>query len=114
MPSQTQSLSRLLKKESFVYVPEAYDALGARPVEKTGFKAADEIARPRCKCHQNLLSSSCGQFCVLVTLKKRAIRIATGSAKPHDNTINRPCHVSKLGISWTVAPLSGVINQLSH
>jgi 2-methylisocitrate lyase-like PEP mutase family enzyme len=41
MPSQTQSLSRLLKKESFVYVPEAYDALGARPVEKTGFKAAD-------------------------------------------------------------------------
>ena len=39
MPSQTQSLSRLLKKESFVYVPEAYDALGARPVEKTGFKA---------------------------------------------------------------------------
>jgi hypothetical protein len=50
----------------------------------------------------------------LVTLKKRAIRIAAGSAKPHDNTINRPCHDNKLGISWTVAPLSGVINQLSH
>jgi len=75
MPSQTQSLSRLLKKESFVYVPEAYDALGARPVEKTGFKAADEIARPRCKCHQNLLSSSCGQ---LIERVETGSRLANG------------------------------------
>ena len=39
MPSQTKSLRGLLKKESFVYVPVAYDALGARLVQQIGFKA---------------------------------------------------------------------------
>ena len=35
----TQSLRRLLKEEKFVYMPSAYDALGGRLVEQTGFKA---------------------------------------------------------------------------
>lgn len=39
MQSPTKVLRRLLDKEPFVYVPVAYDALGARLVEKTGFRA---------------------------------------------------------------------------
>ena len=35
----TQSLRQLLKEEKFVYMPSAYDALGGRFVEQTGFKA---------------------------------------------------------------------------
>ena len=36
---KTKALRRLLAKEEFVYIPVAYDALGARLVEKLGFKA---------------------------------------------------------------------------
>ncbi|MDA1082473.1 MAG: isocitrate lyase/PEP mutase family protein [Gemmatimonadetes bacterium] len=39
MKPRTTALRRLLHKEPFVYVPVAYDALGARLVEKMGFKA---------------------------------------------------------------------------
>lgn len=35
----TQSLRQLLKEEKFIYMPSAYDALGGRLVEQTGFKA---------------------------------------------------------------------------
>ena len=36
---RTKALRRLLAKEAFVYIPVAYDPLGARLVEKLGFKA---------------------------------------------------------------------------
>ena len=39
MKPRTTALRRLLDKDPFVYVPVAYDALGARLVEKMGFKA---------------------------------------------------------------------------
>jgi 2-methylisocitrate lyase-like PEP mutase family enzyme len=35
----TQSFRQLLKEEQFIYMPSAYDALGGRLVEQTGFKA---------------------------------------------------------------------------
>jgi len=35
----TQSFRKLLKDEKFIYMPSAYDALGGRLVEQTGFKA---------------------------------------------------------------------------
>jgi 2-methylisocitrate lyase-like PEP mutase family enzyme len=35
----TQSFRQLLKDEQFIYMPSAYDALGGRLVEQTGFKA---------------------------------------------------------------------------
>jgi 2-methylisocitrate lyase-like PEP mutase family enzyme len=36
---KAQALRRLLKEESFVYMPSAYDALGGRLVEDLGFQA---------------------------------------------------------------------------
>jgi 2-methylisocitrate lyase-like PEP mutase family enzyme len=39
MEQRTQALRRLLADEAFVFLPVAYDALGARLVEKLGFKA---------------------------------------------------------------------------
>ena len=39
MEQRTQALRRLLADEGFVFLPVAYDALGARLVEKLGFKA---------------------------------------------------------------------------
>jgi len=36
--SKTQALRLLLKEESFIYVPGAYDALGSRLIQDTGFK----------------------------------------------------------------------------
>jgi methylisocitrate lyase len=36
---KAQALRRLLKEEQFIYMPVAYDALGGRLVEDTGFKA---------------------------------------------------------------------------
>jgi 2-methylisocitrate lyase-like PEP mutase family enzyme len=35
----TAALRRLLEDEAFVFLPVAYDALGARLVERLGFKA---------------------------------------------------------------------------
>jgi 2-methylisocitrate lyase-like PEP mutase family enzyme len=35
----TQSIRKLLKDEKFIYMPSAYDPLGGRLVEQTGFKA---------------------------------------------------------------------------
>ncbi len=40
MASRTAALRKLIKTESFVYLPVAYDALGARLIEQSGFKAA--------------------------------------------------------------------------
>lgn len=38
--TKTQALRKLLKEESFIYVPTAYDALGGRLVQDAGFKVA--------------------------------------------------------------------------
>jgi methylisocitrate lyase len=40
MSSKTTALRRLLAEEAFVHMPVAYDALGGRLIEHTGFKAA--------------------------------------------------------------------------
>ena len=40
MASQTTALRRLIGEEAFLHLPVAYDALGGRLIEKTGFKAA--------------------------------------------------------------------------
>ena len=40
MSSKTTALRRLLAEEAFIHMPVAYDALGGRLIEKTGFKAA--------------------------------------------------------------------------
>jgi len=40
MARQTTVLRRLLAEEAFLHLPVAYDALGGRLIEKTGFKAA--------------------------------------------------------------------------
>ena len=40
MISKTAALRGLLAEEAFVHMPVAYDALGGRLIEKTGFKAA--------------------------------------------------------------------------
>src|ERR1700674_4391980 len=37
--TKTQALRRLLQDEGFIYMPVAYDALGSRLVQDTGFKA---------------------------------------------------------------------------
>jgi len=40
MAGRTTALRRLLAEEAFIHLPVAYDALGARLIERTGFKAA--------------------------------------------------------------------------
>src|SRR6267378_1702097 len=40
MASKTAALRRLLAEEAFIHMPVAYDALGGRLIEQTGFKAA--------------------------------------------------------------------------
>jgi 2-methylisocitrate lyase-like PEP mutase family enzyme len=40
MARQTTALRRLIAEEAFLHLPVAYDALGGRLIEKTGFKAA--------------------------------------------------------------------------
>ena len=40
MAGKTAALRRLLAEEAFIQMPVAYDALGGRLIEKTGFKAA--------------------------------------------------------------------------
>ena len=40
MSSKTTALRRLLAEEAFIHLPVAYDALGGRLIEQTGFKAA--------------------------------------------------------------------------
>src|SRR5205823_15053155 len=40
MINQTAALRRLLADEAFIHMPVAYDALGGRLIEQTGFKAA--------------------------------------------------------------------------
>jgi hypothetical protein len=40
MTGTTTALRRLLAEESFIHLPVAYDALGGRLIEQTGFKAA--------------------------------------------------------------------------
>src|SRR5437870_11383971 len=40
MASKTSALRRLLAEEAFVHLPVAYDALGGRLIEQTGFRAA--------------------------------------------------------------------------
>ena len=40
MSSKTTALRRLLAEEAFIHMPVAYDALGGRLIEQTGFKAA--------------------------------------------------------------------------
>src|SRR6516225_7449369 len=40
MAEKTAALRRLLAEEAFLHLPVAYDALGGRLIEKTGFKAA--------------------------------------------------------------------------
>src|SRR6202165_497133 len=40
MAGKTAALRRLLAEEAFIHVPVAYDALGGRLIEQTGFKAA--------------------------------------------------------------------------
>jgi methylisocitrate lyase len=40
MADKTAALRRLLAEEAFIHIPVAYDALGGRLIEKTGFKAA--------------------------------------------------------------------------
>jgi methylisocitrate lyase len=39
MAGRTTALRRLLAEEAFIHMPVAYDALGSRLIEKTGFKA---------------------------------------------------------------------------
>jgi len=38
--NQTAALRRLLADEAFIHLPVAYDALGGRLIESTGFKSA--------------------------------------------------------------------------
>src|SRR5215831_11393704 len=40
MAEKTTALRRLLAEEAFIHIPVAYDALGGRLIEQTGFKAA--------------------------------------------------------------------------
>src|SRR6202048_2350052 len=40
MAGKTAALRRLLVEEAFIHVPVAYDALGGRLIEKSGFKTA--------------------------------------------------------------------------
>ena len=40
MAGKTAALRRLLAEEAFIHTPVAYDALGGRLIEQTGFKAA--------------------------------------------------------------------------
>jgi 2-methylisocitrate lyase-like PEP mutase family enzyme len=40
MAGKTAALRRLLAEEAFIHMPVAYDALGGRLIEQTGFKAA--------------------------------------------------------------------------
>src|SRR5271165_4950980 len=40
MAGKTTTMRRLLAEEAFIHLPVAYDALGGRLIEKTGFKAA--------------------------------------------------------------------------
>src|SRR6516165_8790049 len=40
MAGKTAALRRLLAEEAFIHLPVAYDAIGGRLIEKTGFKAA--------------------------------------------------------------------------
>ena len=40
MINQTAALRRLLADEAFIHLPVAYDALGGRLIESTGFKSA--------------------------------------------------------------------------
>jgi 2-methylisocitrate lyase-like PEP mutase family enzyme len=40
MGSKTTALRKLLAEETFIHMPVAYDALGGRLIEQTGFKAA--------------------------------------------------------------------------
>src|SRR6266481_9687926 len=40
MASKTAALRRLLAEEGFIHMPVAYDALGGRLIESTGFKSA--------------------------------------------------------------------------
>ena len=40
MAGKTAALRRLLAEEAFIHLPVAYDALGGRLIEQTGFKAA--------------------------------------------------------------------------
>src|SRR5271168_469316 len=40
MAGKTAALRKLLAEEAFIHMPVAYDALGGRLIEKTGFKAA--------------------------------------------------------------------------
>ena len=40
MSSKTTALRKLLAEEAFIHMPVAYDTLGGRLIEQTGFKAA--------------------------------------------------------------------------
>src|SRR3984893_18711916 len=40
MASKTVALRKLLAEEAFIHMPVAYDALGGRLIESTGFKSA--------------------------------------------------------------------------
>src|SRR6516164_1114535 len=40
MAGKTAVLRKLLAEETFIHLPVAYDAIGGRLIEKTGFKAA--------------------------------------------------------------------------
>src|ERR1700730_5368630 len=40
MASKTVALRKLLTEETFIHMPVAYDALGGRLIQQTGFKAA--------------------------------------------------------------------------
>ena len=40
MINHTTALRRLLADEAFIHMPVAYDALGGRLIESTGFKSA--------------------------------------------------------------------------
>ena len=40
MAGKTTALRKLLAEEAFIHMPVAYDGLGGRLIEQTGFKAA--------------------------------------------------------------------------
>jgi 2-methylisocitrate lyase-like PEP mutase family enzyme len=40
MTGETTALRKLLAEEQFIHMPVAYDALGGRLIEQTGFKVA--------------------------------------------------------------------------
>ena len=61
--------------------------------------------------HQRLLSSTCGQFCPGVTLKKRATNTPNGNKNPQLNTMARPCQDTQPDTSCVWLPLMGKKSQ---